>query len=134
MLMHTLSLVITLLLQTQAAPQQPPRVVPGESPAVKPVYRELKEGEERVEGLLQRVECPAGRPVSFVVKLNDRVAMYEAPRLDAVEYIAYTPDFKGPMSCGGRGKGDPVLVTWKAAGKQARAVAVEFLPRGEAGK
>jgi hypothetical protein len=38
------------------------------------------------------------------------------------------------MSCGGRGKGDPVLVTWKAAGKQARAVAVEFLPRGEAGK
>ena len=134
MLVHTLSLVITLFHQAQAAPQEPKRVVPGGPPTVKPVYRELKPGEERVEGLLQRVECPSGRPVSFVVKLDDRVAKYEAARLDAVEYIAYTQDFKGPMSCGGRGKGDPVLVTWKAAGKQARAVAVEFLPRGEAGK
>ena len=133
MLMHTLSFVITLLFQAQAAPPELKRVVPGGSPTVKPVYRELKPGEERVEGLLQRVECPPGRPVSFVVKLDDRVAKYEAPRLDAVEYIAYTPDFQGPMSCGGRGKGDPVLVTWKTAGKQARAVAVEFLPR-EAGK
>ena len=70
MLMHTLSLVITLLLQAQAAPQEPKRVVPGGSPTVKPVYRELKPGEERVEGLLQRVECPSGRPVSFVVKLR----------------------------------------------------------------
>ena len=134
MLMNTLSLVITLLLQAQAAPQEPRRVVPGGSPTVKPVYRELKPGEERVEGLLQRVECPAGRPVSFVVKLSDRVAKYQAPRLDAVEYIAHTPDFQGPMSCGGRGKGDPVLLTWKTVGKEARAVAVEFLPRGEAGK
>ncbi len=44
MLMHTLSLAITLLLQTQAAPQEPRRVVPGGSPAVKPVYRELTAG------------------------------------------------------------------------------------------
>lgn len=134
MLTNPLNLVIILFLQAQAAPQEPRRVVPGGPPSVKPVYRELKPDEERVDGLLQRVECPAGRPVSFVVKLSDRVAKYQAPRLDAVEYIAHTPDFKGPMSCGGRGKGDPVLLTWKTVGKEARAVAVEFLPRGEAGK
>jgi hypothetical protein len=118
---------MTLLLLL-ALSQPPPRVVPGESPTVKPVYRQLKPGEERVEGLLQRVECPPGRPVTFIVKLKDRVGKYQSPRLDAVEYIAYTKDFKGPMSCGGRMGGDPVFLTWKTVGTAPRVVAVEFLP------
>jgi hypothetical protein len=131
--MFLLSLVIALALQAQSAPPGPRRVTPDGAPVVKPIYRELKLGEERVEGLLQRVECPYGRPVTFVVKLKDRVAKYQAPQLDAVEYIAYTPDFKGPMSCGGRGKGDRVYLTWKTVGTAARAVAIEFLPRSDAG-
>jgi hypothetical protein len=118
-----------LLLLVVALAQQPPRVVPDQSPVVKPIYREMKPGEERAEGLLQRVECPPGRPVSFTVKLKDRVAKYQAPRLDAVEYIAHTPDFKGPMSCGGRMPGDPVFVTWKSVRSVPQVVAVEFLPR-----
>jgi len=118
-----------VLLLVVALAQQPPRVVAGESSVVKPIYRTLKAGEERVEGLLQRVECPPGRPVSFVVKLKDRVAKYQAPRLDAVDYIAHTPDFRGPMSCGGRMQGDPVFLTWKTVGKAPQVVAVEFLPR-----
>jgi hypothetical protein len=118
-----------LLLFVVALMQQPPRVVPGESAVVKPVYREVKPGEERVEGLLRRVECPPGRPVTFLVKLQDRVAKYQAPRLDSVEYIAHTPDFKGPMSCGGRMAGDPVFLTWKTVRGAPQVVAVEFLPR-----
>ena len=109
-------------------------MTPETSPVQKPVYRELKPGEQRVEGLLQRVECPTGQPVTFVVKLTDRVAKYQATRLDAVEYIAHTPDFKGPMSCGGRGRGDPVYLTWKTVGTTPRAVAVEFLPRSDGSK
>jgi hypothetical protein len=109
--------------------QEPQRVVPGDSAIVKPIYRQVKTGEERVEGLLQRVECPPGRPVTFVMKLKDRVAKYQAPRLDAVEYIAHTADFKGQMTCGGRMAGDPVFLTWKPDGKATRVVAVEFLPR-----
>jgi hypothetical protein len=126
--MDPLSLLFALSLQSPVA-QEPRRVVPGDSPAAKPVYRELKPGEERVEGLLQRVECPTGRPVTFVVKLKDKVAKYQAPRLDAVEYFAHTADFKGPMMCGGRGPGDPVLVTWKTVKNVPHVVAVEFLPR-----
>ena len=98
------------------------------------MYRELKQDEQRVEGLLQRVECPTGGPVTFVVKLKDRVAKYQAPRLDAVEYIAHTTDFKGPMSCGGRGRGDPVYLTWKTVGNAPRVVAIEFLPRVDGGR
>jgi len=124
-----LILVFALLVQPPATPQEPRRVTPEESPVEKPVYRELKQGEQRVEGLLLRVECPTGRPVTFVVRLKDRVAKYQAPRLDAVEYIAYTPDFRGPMSCGGRAPGDPVYLTWKTVGEAPRVVAIEFLPR-----
>ena len=109
--------------------QQPPRVVPGQAPVVKPVYRDMKPGEERVEGLLQRVDCPPGRPVTFIMKLKDRVAKYQAPRLDAVDYIAHTPDFRGPMSCGGRMAGDPVFLTWKTVRNAPQVVAVEFLPK-----
>jgi hypothetical protein len=126
--MEPLALFVALLLQS-SAPTEPRRVVPGSSPVVKPFYRELKSGEERVEGLLQRVDCPPRRPVTFFVKLKDRVAKYQAPRLDAVEYIAHTSDFKGPMTCGGRMPADPVYLTWKSAGAATRVVAVEFLPR-----
>jgi len=125
--MHLLAIALVVSLQ---APQQEPRRVSPPS-GTRPAYRELKEGEHRVEGLLQRVECPAGRPVTFVVKIQDGVGKYQAPRLDDVEYIAHTPDFKGPMSCGGRGAGDPVLLTWKTVDKTQRAVAIEFVPRPE---
>src|SRR5258705_3391688 len=124
-----LMLLVALMTPIQTASRDPLRVVAGAAPVVKPVYREVKPGEVRIEGLLQRVECPPGRPVSFVVKLKDRVEKYQAPRLAAVEYIAHTPDFRGPMTCGGRMPGDPVLLTWKTVGSSARVIAVEFLPR-----
>ena len=127
--MNILLLVVTLVTPPPSASQQPQRVVPDETSVVKPIYREVRPGEERVDGLLQRVECPPGRPVTFVVKLKDRVTKYQAPRLDAVEYIAHTPHVKGPMSCGGRMPGDPVLLTWKTVGSSTRVIAVEFLPR-----
>jgi hypothetical protein len=126
--MDVVALLLAVSLQ-QAAPTDPLRVVPGSAQVTKTVYREVKPGEERVQGLLQRVECPPGRPVTFVVKLKDRVAKYQAPRLDAVEYIAHTSSFRGPMSCGGRMPGDPVFLTWKTAGGAPRVIAVEFLPK-----
>ncbi|HET7217843.1 MAG TPA: hypothetical protein VFJ02_07330 [Vicinamibacterales bacterium] len=120
--------VILLLVSSLPSPsQEPRRVAPGQRPDS--VYREVKEGESRVEGLLQRVECPAGRPVTFVVRVQDRPEKFEAAQLGDVEYIAHTPDFKGPMTCGGRGRGDRVYLTWKKVGNARRVVAVEFLPR-----
>ena len=120
----TIAFLLALALQSS---QEPRRVTPAQDP--KPAYRELKDGEQEIEGLLQRVECPTGRPVSFVVRVKDRPEKFEAARLGDVEYIAHTPDFKGPMSCGGRGAGDRVRLTWKKAGAVRRVVAVEFLPR-----
>src|SRR4051794_1168183 len=111
--MDRLSFLLAFLLLPSTAVQQPIRITPGKPSETKPVYRTVKRGERRVEGLLLRVDCPPGRPVTFALKSKDLVTKYEAPRLDAVEYIAHTPDFKGPMSCGGRMPGDPVFLTWK---------------------
>lgn len=123
--------LLTLLLMTLAVPpalaQEPVRINPGETGKAKPVFRETKTGETRVEGLLQRVECPRGRPVTFTLRVKDKPERYEAARLADVEFVAHTPEFKGPFTCGGRGAGDRVLLTWKAAGKTRTVVAVEFI-------
>lgn len=126
--MPVTTLLFLLLVQPPAAAQEPPRVDATRPAAVSPVYRKPGEGESVVEGMLRRVECPRGRPVLFTLRVNDSVERFEAARLGDVEYIAHTPDFKGPMTCGGRGKGDRVRVTWKKAAKTRRVVAIEFLP------
>jgi hypothetical protein len=127
--MDILILLLAVSMGSPPSSQTPRRIGPDRPGATKPVYREVQPGEQRVEGLLLRVDCPRERPVIFAVKVKERVSMYQASRLDAVEYIAHTPDFKGPMTCGGRMPGDPVMLTWKAVGSSRRVVAVEFLPR-----
>ena len=126
-----LMLVFALYLPSglRSAPaQEPARVDPTQPAAVKPDYRKLQKGEEAVEGLLQRVECPYGRAVVFTMRAGKNVERFESPQLADVDYIAHTPTFKGPMTCGGRGKGDLVRLTWKKAGNTRRVVALEFLP------
>jgi hypothetical protein len=123
------AIVAALLLVPASVLQNPIRVVPGAAETVKPVYRKLKPGEQNVRGLLQRIECPTGRPVTFILKGDGRVLKYQAPQLTAVEYIAYTPDFSGRVSCGGRTPAEPVILTWKTVGASDTVVAVEFLPR-----
>ena len=127
--MSLLTLLFLLSLQSPPSAQQPLRVDPTRPAAVKPVYRQARKGEAVIEGLLQRVECPRGRPVRFTLRVKNAVERFEAPQLADVEFISHTPEFTGPMSCGGRGKGDRVRLTWKTVDKTRRAVAVEFLPQ-----
>jgi hypothetical protein len=123
-----MTILILALLTIQATPPQaPPRIVPGDTSEVKTIYRELKPGEERVDALLQRIECPPGRPVTFVVKMKDRVAKYQAPRLDAVEYISHNAKVGSRVGCGGLTPAPRVYLTWKTVGTAPRVVAVEFL-------
>jgi hypothetical protein len=121
-------LLVALVLQSSPAQQQPPPVDLRKSTPQASEYREPKKGETVIEGLLQRVECPAGKPIRFTLRAGNKVERFEAPKLDAVEFRAHTPEFKGPMTCGGRGKGDRVRLTWKKVGETRRVVAIEFLP------
>ena len=121
-----LALAVALLAQTPDE-QKPLRVVPGAEPESRTIYRALKAGEQRVTGLLRRIECPPGRPVTFILQLPDKTpAKYTAPSLASVEYIAHTPTFRGPVSCGGRTPPERVYLTVGSTAK--RVVALEFLP------
>jgi len=124
-------LPLVLVASSQAPPSTPPsRVVPGAQPETKTIYREVKAGEQRMDALLRRIECPPGRPVSFVLQMkNKSVAKYAAPTLGSVEFIAHRPDFRGPVSCGGKTPPEHVFLTVKKVGGADRVVAVEFLPR-----
>jgi hypothetical protein len=121
-------LIVAILVQPPAG-QEPVRVTPGAEPETKKIYRALQEGEQRVEALLRRIECPPGRPVTFVLQLTDgKPVKYSAPSLTSVDFIAHTPDFRGPVSCGGKTPPERIYLTWKTVSRTDRVVAVEFLP------
>jgi hypothetical protein len=123
--------LLVFLALGQGAAQAPSVRLPARTnnQAARPLYRVVKPDEQRVEGLLQRIHCPGKRPVTFIVKLPDRVMKYTAPRLDAVDFIVYGDDFRGPVMCGGLMPGVPVYVTSKKAGNGASVVAIEFLSK-----
>ena len=121
-------LVLALLTLQSQPSEEPPRVPSGGSSETKTIYREIKPGEERVDALLQRIECPPGKPVTFVLKLKDRVAKYQAPRLDAVDYISHNSRVGSRVGCGGLTPAPHVYLTWKTVSNAPRVVAVEFLP------
>ena len=125
-----LLLVLLAGAQTSGPADQPRRVLAGPAPETKTIYRDVKPGEERVDALLRRIECPPGRPVAFVVQMKDKsVAKYAAPALGSVDFIAHRADFRGPVTCGGKTPPERVYLTYKKVGGADRVVAVEFLPR-----
>ena len=123
----TIGLIAAMLI-AQAPPPNPIRVNPDAPSETKTMYRQVKEGEERVEGLLRRIECPPGRPVAFVLQVKDKPARYTAPTLASVEFVAHTPTFRGPVTCGGKTPPEHVYLTWKTVAGAPRVVALEFLP------
>jgi tetratricopeptide (TPR) repeat protein len=93
--------------------------------------RALQPGEQRSEGLLERIECSQSE-VILHVRLDEDVAPFIAPTLNAVLFISHRDDLRGPITCGLRTPADPVAIVWRAAeagGDNRHAVAVEFLPK-----
>jgi hypothetical protein len=121
--------ILVGLLTVWPSGQTPGRRSAEADSSLRPLYRELKPGEQRVEGLLRRIDCPGGKPVLFTMNVKDRIARFQAPRLGAVDFVAHRPGFKGPVSCGGFTPAEHVYLTWKPIGNVDTAIAVEFLPR-----
>ena len=94
----------------------------------RPVFRTIEKGEERFEGVLERIEC-AKTGVTLQVRTSDGLVPVTSPDMKTVEFITYRDDLAGSVGCGPV-KGTPkVYVTWRADGPGKRAVAVEFLPQ-----
>jgi tetratricopeptide (TPR) repeat protein len=102
-----------------------------------PVYRRVQDGERRVEGTLESIECP--RSGAFVV-VRDASGLHRftASSLDKIEFLTYRDDLKGSITCGPQPGGMRVYVTYtpiaagaapSPAGTEGVVVAVEYLPR-----
>ena len=126
--MPALVFALSMLTGLQTPSQPPRRVTNFEKSESIPVYRPLKPGEQRIEALLRRIDCPGGKPVIFNLQVNGKPVRYTAPSLTSVEYIAHTPTFRGPVSCGGKTPPDRVYLTWKTVAGVDRVIAIEFLP------
>ncbi|MEN3338137.1 MAG: hypothetical protein V7647_1813 [Acidobacteriota bacterium] len=98
--------------------------------AVQPIYRELQAGEQRLEGMLERIDCGSSGVVFNVQTASGR-ALFTTARLDTVDFITYRTDMKGNVACGALSSAAKVYVTWRR-GEHAEehvVVAIEFLPR-----
>ena len=118
----------------QRATTRDPAPRPSEAPTrrrdVQWVFRVLQPGEVRVEGTLERIECPRVGIVLHV-RQADRTTRFAADNFDAIEFLAYRDDLSGRIECGPRIPTDPVYVTYlpDPNGSDGRVVAVEFLPK-----
>lgn len=112
----------------------------GEAVAIGPtrfVYlRRMNPDEQRVFGILERIECdPGTRVMTLAVRSGERVVRFAVPP-KGVTFISYREDVKATLDCGARDPGERVLVTWRptAAGDEktvpaGQLVAVEWVPR-----
>ena len=97
----------------------------------KPLFRDIEAGEQRVEGTLERIVCPAGAPVVFHVRTATGADTFQAAKFEAVDFITYRDDLSGALTCGPLKEPMPVYVTWRqgTAPLARQAVAIEFLPK-----
>jgi hypothetical protein len=108
-----------------ATPEFPTR------PAGPPAFRELQAGEQRLEAVLERIECDGGKAV-FHVNTTTGPTTFTAARLGDVDFITYRADLTGSVECGTSKRPMPVYVTWRSGSDASRGrivVAIEFLQK-----
>ncbi|HTU99649.1 MAG TPA: DUF1570 domain-containing protein [Luteitalea sp.] len=100
-----------------------------------PDLRALQAGEVRRYGFLVAIDCTPTGGVVIRVDSDGRPLAVKAARFEDIEFITYRDDLNGRVSCGRRPSLDSVYVTWRGEASHAglataRAVAIEFLPKG----
>ncbi len=109
---------------------------PAGSVTLIPVYRKVLDGERRVEGTLEAIEC-RGSGVVLVLRDASSSHRFAAASFDRIQFITYRDDLKGPITCGLQAPGVRVYLTFRqptageaqpAPGLEGVAVAVEFPP------
>jgi tetratricopeptide (TPR) repeat protein len=96
-----------------------------------PVFRDLRAGEQRLEGTLESIDCVQGKGVTFQIRSGAAVVPVTSRDLTSVEFLTYRRDLTGAVTCGPVKPAVPVYVTWRAGVAEGSriAVAIEFLPK-----
>lgn len=95
--------------------------------------RKPNEGEQRLQGLLMRLDCDS-KGIVFFIKVGDRLLKLHIDSFENMDITSYAPDVGGEITCGARNPENNVIATFTAS-KDARAkvdgeiVAIEFVPK-----
>jgi FimV-like protein len=90
-------------------------------------------GEEQVRGLLVGIDC-SGVNILLIVRVGARLLKLQSAGLEDIEFVTYSPDISGDMTCGTRNPENPVIVIYRPS-KNARAKTdgevrtVSFVPK-----
>jgi hypothetical protein len=100
------------------------------APKFRPDFRTVQAGEQRLDGMLEQIDCAPGKPAVFRVRAAAEIVELEA-QMSQVQFVTYRNDLTGGVTCGKR---TPmrVYVTWREGTTPRHekvAVAVEFLPK-----
>ena len=135
------SLLACLAAVSSGAVQQPPQAPPATQPPTAadtpvqkthPVFRKTQPDEQRIEGLLQRIDCSLRGAVAFVLQAGDQTLRLSARKMQDVEFITHRDDLTGDVKCGALKEPMRVYVTSRDPAKPdgpRTVVAVEFLPK-----
>ena len=94
------------------------------------VYRTVEPGEERVEGLLERINCTSAG-IDLAVNVAGTTEHFVASSMNGVLFISHRSDLRGAIACTSRTPPDRVYLTWRQIDpppKPRTVIAVEFLP------
>jgi hypothetical protein len=102
------------------------------APVTRPVFRQVKADEQRLEATFERIECVAGKGVTFSFRAGPELVTATATKFDDVEFITYRDDLTGTLTCGPIKEPMRVYLTWRPGQTEGTkiAVAIEFLPKG----
>ena len=81
--------------------------------------RQPKPGEEEARGTLVGVDC-SGANIVLTIRVGPRLLKLQSAGLEEIEFITFSPDIGGDMTCGVRKPENPVFVIYRPA-KNARA-------------
>ena len=101
-------------------------------PSLELFLRKPQNGEQRIQGFLNRIECTTGS-ILFSVETGGQLLTLHATRLERVRFVSYTPGIRGELSCGTRRPPNNVVVTYKPTRElrnrtDGEVVVVEFVP------
>ena len=66
------------------------------------VFRELRSGEQRIEGVLERIDCARPSGITLVVRADGGVKRFTAAQFSDIDFITYREQQGGSISCGER--------------------------------
>ena len=97
------------------------------------LLRKVQPGEERVLGVLSRVDCTT-QSVRFAVELQGRQVVAAATSFADIELTSFLDDKDFGVACGAHSPPDRVYFTWRpdsrwGNGLAGTAVALEFVPK-----